>query len=361
MEDDLIFNATKSVQKHAVTKQAPKAKSRHNLINSGCTLLNLACSDDPYGAYPAGTMIHMAGDSSSGKTILAMTTFAEQSHRKSFDSYKFVYDDVEAANAFDMERLFGEKAAKRIQAPRHDEPSDCIEDFQANILRFVREEKPMIYVLDSFDALTSDMEVDKADKAATARDKGQESKGSYGMEKAKIGGQILRMVCRKIKKTESLLMIISQIRDNTDPMSMQKRSVSGGRALKFYASIQVWLSLGEKIKSHDRVIGVTCIAKVMKNKVTGKLREVEFPIYYDYGVDDIGACVDFLVTEKVWEKKKGESVITALDPIPFKGVRSKLIKHIEENGLEKVLRTETGRVWNMVEDSLKLGRKPKYG
>ena len=357
--EDLINDAVTSIVKHTKKAKPEEPKSRHKLINSGCTLLNLACSDNAFGAYPVGTMIHMAGDSSSGKTILAMTTFAELSHRPSFDDYEFIYDDVEAANAFDMPRLFGEKAAKRIQAPFKDEPSSCIEDFQANVLRFVRKEKPFIYVEDSFDALTSDMEVDKADKAAEARDAGKETKGSYGMEKAKIGGQILRMVCRKIKKTESLLMIISQIRDNTDPMSMQKRTVSGGRALKFYASLQIWLSLGDKIKSKDRVIGVTCIAKIMKNKITGKLREVEFPIYYDYGVDDIGACIDFLVKEKHWTKKDG--VITATGTIECKGMRAKLIAHIESQGLEKTLKQETGKVWNRIEESLKLNRKPKYG
>lgn len=357
---DTIFDAVSTVRKHTQKEEpiAKEPKSRHKLINSGCTLLNLACSDNPFGAFPIGTMVHLVGDSSSGKTMLAMTVFAELSKREEFSRYKFIYDDVEAANAFDMPKLFGTKAARRIEAPNGEESSGCIEDFQANILRLIRKERPFIYILDSFDALTSDMEEKKADVAAKARDEGKESKGSYGMEKAKIGGQILRMICRKLKKTSSLLIIISQVRDNTDPMSMVKRSVSGGRALKFYASHQIWLMLGNKIKSKDRVTGVVSIAKVAKNKITGKVRDVEFQIFYDYGVDDIGACVDFLVNEKVW-RKKGNKII-ARGAISFIGMRGKLIRYIEKEGLERVLKTEVGKAWNEIEDSLKLNRKPKY-
>lgn len=354
-----------NAMKKALTSKVeqPKEIKQDVRIGSGCTLLDLACSDT-LKAFRAGTMVHLVGDSSSGKSILALTLFAEACHNKNFDDYVFIYDDVEAANQFNMEKLFGPVTAQRIIPARkqgdEEHPSDCIEDFQANILSHIKKGKPFIYVLDSFDALTSDMETDKAEVEAEARLSGKETKGSYGMEKAKIGGKILRMICRKLKQTKSLLIIVSQTRDNTDPMSFVKKSVSGGRALKFYSSHQIWLSCEDKIKSRDRIIGVWSCANIRKNKATGKYREVRFPIYYDYGIDDIGACVDFLVDEKFWGKEKNSINAKLNDGWSFTGTREKVIQIIEKDGEEKALRKFTKDCWLQIEDSLKLNRKARF-
>jgi len=72
------------------------------LIPSGCTVLNLACSDDPTGAFTPGHMVNLIGDSSTGKTFLALTMLADIAHNSLFDDYRLIHDDVEEANEFDM-------------------------------------------------------------------------------------------------------------------------------------------------------------------------------------------------------------------------------------------------------------------
>jgi hypothetical protein len=105
------------------------------------------------------------------------------------------------------------------------------------------------------------------------------------------------------------------------------------------------------------MVGVEVKAKVSKNKVTGKLREAQFQIYYNYGVDDIGGCVDFLVNEKVWGKSK--NTIEAAT-IGLSGTRSSLVQQIEESGKEAEVRKLVEDTWLAAEKELQNTRKPKY-
>ena len=93
--------------------------------------------------------------------------------------------------------------------------------------------------------------------------------------------------------------------------------------------------------------------------MTGKIRQIDFPIYYDYGVDDIGSCIDFLVSEKVWPK--GSGTVTA-STIGLEKMRtSKLIETIENStDLHQQMIEEVGRVWGEIEESLKLHRKGRF-
>jgi hypothetical protein len=92
--------------------------------------------------------------------------------------------------------------------------------------------------------------------------------------------------------------------------------------------------------------------------MTGKTREVPIEIYYDYGVDDIGMNIDFLVESKTWTQTK-----QTIDAIHFKtqGTRKSIIKYIEEDyGREIELRKIVGQTWNQIEEAIKLNRVPKY-
>ena len=112
-----------------------------------------------------------------------------------------------------------------------------------------------------------------------------------------------------------------------------------------------------KIIKRDRTIGNKVKAKITKNKLTGKVREVEFPIFYDYGVDDIRSCIEWMVKENFWVKKK----LTINAPeLNIEGTADKIIKQIEDRGLERKLKRAVGNAWKNVEDTLLLNRKPKY-
>lgn len=330
------------------------------LIPTGCTLLNLALSDTPYGGAGLGRITHIVGDSSAGKTFLGYSMFAECSHRKRFDRYALYDDDVEAANAFDVEKLFGRRTAARVQPP----PNGCsntVQDFLLTIKQLLDEERPFIYLLDSFDALTSDEDTDKVNELADARRKGIKEKGTYGMQKPKIASQFFRMMKKRLKDTASAVIILSQTRDDINPMTFSTKTHSGGRALKFYASHQLWLAVGKKHKRRNLTVGIDCVAKITKNKMTGKIREVTFPIYYSYGIDDIRTNIDFLLAEGAATKRGNRIELPCIGEGGEAYSTDKWIKTIDERrDLQKQLQKAVGRAWAEREHVLDLGRKARY-
>lgn len=321
------------------------------LIGSGSTLFNLACSDKLEGAFCVGKIVNIIGDPSSGKTLMALSIFAEVSSSNDLQNYQLVYDDAECANEFDVEQLFGEKTAKRIKTIS----SNTIQDFYVNVKKFLDKKKPFIYILDSLDALTSDEELEHMKSIQNAHIAGKTPKGTYDLSKQKFISKILRDIVHSIKDTQSLLVIISQTRDNISPISFEPKIRSGGKALRFYCSHEIWLAVKQKIKKSNLTIGVRIKAKITKNKLTGKLREVEFPILYDYGIDDLRSCIEYLVENNVWKESKG--IIT--EGI-YKGTISKVIKMIETENQEKQIQSLVQDTWMKIEESIRTNRKPKY-
>jgi recombination protein RecA len=112
----------------------------------------------------------------------------------------------------------------------------------------------------------------------------------------------LRVTAREIKSKEALVIVISQTRDNLG-FGFTTKTRSGGRALKFYCAHEMWLSVKEPIKKRKTQIGIHANLKISKNKLTGKRRNIDIPIYDDYGVDDISANIDFLLEESFWKKE----------------------------------------------------------
>lgn len=345
-------------------------------VSTGSTLLNLALTDHPKCGWQRGKMANIIGDSSSGKTFLTLTAFAEASKDKRFDNCRLIFDDAEHANEFDVSNLFGDAVEERLEPPEYASDgtvrnSTVIEDFHANVRAAAKEGSDFIYILDSMDALDSEDDQKKIDEMHThrlkmikAEEDGKELKalsGSYGMAKAKKNSQILRDIIGKIKKANGILLIISQTRDNIDPMSFSKKTRSGGKALKFYATHEVWTANGKTIKVKERPVGVLCRVKVSKNKITGKVRDVEFPIYYEFGIDNIGSCIDFLIKEKIWSQAKGGTKIDTGDDLGMTPcTRTALIKAIETNNLESKLDRIVANAWKEIEDSLKQNRKKRY-
>lgn len=343
--------------------QAPKKENKRILIPSGSLMLNLACSNTWHGAFEAGRMVNLIGDSNSGKTYLALEMLAQCAMDKRFDDYALVYDDVEHALSMDIENLFGPRLAERLEGPEGPldttDPSRTIEDFHFNLDANLNTDKPCIYILDSFDALTSEQDLDKLDEMREARAKGKEITGSYNMAKPKKASQILQDVVSKIEKSNSFLLIISQTRDNITPGSFEKKTRSGGRALKFYASHEIWLAVTGRLKKTvhgvPRVVGSQLKAKVSKNKLTGSFREVSFDFRHGYGCDDINSAIAFLKQEGVISGK------TKLNWRELECAPEALVKVIEDKGLEKALFKDTQQAWLDVEEALQPKRKSKYG
>lgn len=330
--------------KTEILEEKPKVEVVREGFSSGSTLLNLALTDNPFNGFIPGKLVNIIGDSSAGKSFLLWTLFAEITHDNRFNDYEIIYDEPEVSMEFNISKLFGGTTEKRV---RIDLRSDSIEDFHDNVVKEVSKGKPIIYGLDSFDALTSEAEMKR-----DVRD------GTYGMEKPKLAGIILRKICGKIADTQSAVFIISQTRDNIGVTFGSKKTRSGGKALKFYSTHELWLAVEGHIKRKEREVGVNVIAKITKNKVTGKLRTIGFPIIFDYGVDDVSSMIEWLIDEKVWIKQ-GRKIDTG----EFSGIISmdSLIRYVEatEGKMDELKMYVQGH-WMVIEDSVKSDRKSKY-
>ena len=330
----------------------PKQTGSKLLVPSGSTLLNLACSDTYYGAYPIGKIINPIGDRSTGKTYFALTSLAEAAASPDFKDYRFIMDDAEVANEFDIKKLFGKSLVSRIEL---DVISKTIEDFYGNLMRAIKEDQPFIYILDSLDSVTSVAEQKRAEEYV----KGKEPDGSYKMEKPKLVSELLRVVAGDIKSKEALVIIISQTRDNIGFGAMFKPKVrTGGKALEFYASHEMWHAVKHREKSKGREIGMTIETRVTKNKLTGKRRVIETPIYPDsYGLDSITGNVNFLLSENYWKTAGNKVSASEFDLCMMK---KRLVREIETQNLENELDLIVASVWKEIEDSIKQDRKPKF-
>ncbi len=327
-------------------------------------MLNLACSGNPHWAFLPGKIINVVGDSSTGKTLLGLTISAECSHDPMFDDYDLIYDDAEHALEFDIKSLFGSKTFERLLGPSKDDglehPSNDMQSFRENIMNKLEESKPFVYILDSLDSLHSKEEKDKIKKQIDADKSGQNISGSYGTERAKMLSQLLRVCEADISKTKSYLIIISQTRQKIGSLFKQKDR-AGGDALRFYSSWEMWLSIRgiSKVvrKKITRQTGINTKVKVTKNRYTGKVREVEFPIYYDLGLDDIGSCAEFLIKGGLWKKSQGKVIA---DDINYNGSPADLPKFIEENKLTRRIKRKTVKLWNEIEEMASLKREKRY-
>lgn len=356
----------------ALTKARKTKEAPFKLLRSGSTLLDLASSGSIDGAFATGTYVFLVGDSRSGKTFLSLTCLAEASLNPAFDKYRFIHDDVEGGALMDIEKFFGKRVAERLTPPQTNaegEPvySDTVEEFYYN-LHDALTEGPCIYVLDSMDGLSSDAEGKKFDEHKKAAREGGDTKGDYGDGKAKVNSRMLRKCLKALKKTDSILIIINQTRDNVGGGMFEPKKIrSGGHALTFYATTELWSSVGTDIKKtvrgKDRVIGVNCRLVIKKNRVSGRKRDITIPIYYSFGIDDLGSCVDYLVEEKRWEKKKGSANITVPEGDlgkEIKGTREKLITLIEQEGLTNRLKEIVQEVWLDIESACAVVREPRY-
>lgn len=390
-------------------------------FQSGCVLLDLVIGGqkEVFGV-PAGRFINIVGDKSAGKTFLSNEFIAWAKYTYG-DKFKWVYDDCESGYTFDTESLYGfEIMPKKIEDRVH---SESVEEAFCNISKFCRDLRKSefgIYVIDSLDGLTSLEQDERAQERLKQFDEGKGAKldkGTYAMGKQKyLSQEFFPQLCSVIEKKNVLVVIISQIRENIDPMSFEKYERSGGKAMDFYAHSVIWLAGLKKILRKDTPVGNTVKAKTTKSKTPRPFRECMFNFLYDYGLDDIGTSVDYvfdLRTPKGELNKKANTIKwdgnNDLDKKTLKEfleeaelyekfenskyydmdgtdaenmfafiqskkdykqkfnekfgdtmTRDEVISYVEENGLEEELRNRVIEKWEAFEDSIKSNRKKKY-
>jgi len=313
--------------------------SERILIPTGCIMLDLALSDNIYQGYVLGSLVNIVGDSSSGKTFLLLSLLATLSYDKRFKDYLLIYDEPEASLMINIPKLFGKKADERITRLS----SDTIEEFYERIKNFCEKKVKFIYGLDSLDALSCKAEKKKIE--------------GYHLEKPRLMSMILRNIVRDLRDQNSLVVIISQTRERIGIRFGERKTRSGGKALRFYSTHEIWLAIKEHLEEKKKDIGVKVRARVKKNKVLGKLRDIEFDILYDYGIDDIGSIVDFLVSQEIWRREK-KKILASKDGF-IDSSKEDLVSFIEEKSLEKKLFKFVDSKWKELENFRKK-RKPKF-
>jgi len=338
-----------------VSKKKPTPAESGGL-STGCTSLNLACSGDPTWGIPKGVYAFFVGDSSTRKTWIGHTILAEACVNPEFKDHTLVYFDVEYGVRMDVKQYFG-KLAERI-VYEHPGSLEAFYDRCDEAL----EESPCVLVLDSMDALVPDAYLEQVRKERKARAGGKEVSGSYGTDKARVNSSRLRVVTNALQKNGSVLVIISQTRQNIGWTAQRNpKTRAGGDALRFYARLEFWLSVRDKVKKRvkgrDRVIGHKIRFKCAKNHVSGREHDhVDVTFYRKTGLDDVGSCIDYLCDEH-WSSTAATVQAPEFD---FGGPREELARKIEENCWEYDLRVLTAEVWRDIEAESGVTRKRRY-
>jgi recombination protein RecA len=206
------------------------------------------------------------------------------------------------------------------------------------------------------------MERDKFEERKKDIRAGKEPKGSRTDGKAKINSQYIRQLLGPLQKSGSILIVINQTRENVgDGIIWDRKTHSGGKSLTFYACCEIWSSVVHQIKKSvngkPRQIGTLCEVRTKKNRLSGKDREITIPILWSHGIDDIGACVDYLTEEKHWTIRNGMIDARELD---FKGGREAVIHYVEEHDMRRDLQEMVRDVWDEIEHACEARRTNPY-
>lgn len=361
--EEIVAEVEEKIQSEPeVEREVPKKE----LISTGSTLLNLALSDYPYGGYRPGRLVHIIGDTTTYKTGLLLSMFAEAANDSRFDDYELALLEPEAGFEFDIEKMFGKKLANRLKFYPEDRTKPFTVEAWRNIVvdLIVRKKKKCIIGLDSFDALTTEDEIE------------DESLSSEGWKKkaAKATGAstALRQIVNVMCGTQSLMVVISQTRANLGVVYGPQTTSVGGNAWKFYSTQEIILShlekITKKVRGEEEEIGAYVKAKVKKNRVTGKKRKVKFPVMDALGVDDTRSMIEWMVEKGFWETKKVEGK-KVKDPLKMEidtcgdfidGKIMDVVVYVEENNLEDKLKKIVWDSWMEIENELDIKRKPRY-
>ena len=249
-----------------------------NVIPSGCLSIDAALG---VGGFPRGRVIEIYGPESGGKTTLTLQIIAEAQKlggQAAFIDAEHALDPIYARRlGVDVDNLL-------VSQPDHGE--QALEIAQ----ELIRSNAVDIIVIDSVAALVP--------KAELEGDMGDPSMGLQ----ARLMSQALRKLTAIVSKSKTCLIFINQIREKIGVMFGNPETTTGGRALKFYASMRVDIRRIQAIKDGDRVVGSRTRAKIVKNKVAAPFREAEFDILYGEGISREGDLIDLGVDKGVLEK-----------------------------------------------------------
>jgi len=268
----------KQYGKGSIMKMDAEAVKDIEVVSTGSLGLDLALG---VGGLPRGRVVEIYGPESSGKTTLTLQVIAEV--QKSGGTAAF----IDAENALDIgyaAKLGVKTGDLLISQPDTGEQALEIADM------LVRSGAVDVIVIDSVAALTPKAEIE-----------GEMGEPQMGLQ-ARLMSQALRKLTANIKRTNTLVIFINQIRMKIGVMFGNPETTTGGNALKFYASVRMDIRRIGSIKKGEEVIGAETRVKVVKNKVAPPFKHSEFDILYGEGISREGEVLELGVLHGVLEK-----------------------------------------------------------
>src|SRR6187399_1892091 len=233
------------------------------------------------GGVPRGRVVEIFGPESSGKTTLALQVIAEAQKLGGMAAF------VDAEHALDA--AYAQKLGVDVDNLLVSQPDNGEQALEI-VEVLIRSGGVDVVVVDSVAALVPKAEIE-----------GEMGEAQMGLQ-ARLMSQALRKLTGAVSKSKTSLIFINQLREKIGVMFGNPETTTGGRALKFYASVRIDIRRIGAIKDGDAVVGGRTRVKIVKNKMAPPFREAEFDVMYGEGVSREGDLLDLAVDRKIVEK-----------------------------------------------------------